>query len=471
MAKFEFLRPFLENRMSLESLARRQGISIRTARRWARAFRDEGLPGLSPKTRGDKGKCRLSRTLSEIIEAFALEKPRLSIAAIHRKVAAIATERGERAPRYCTVYTIIKALDPALVALAHEGASAYGDRFELIHRREADSPNAIWQADHTELDVWVRNDRGEPQKPWLTIILDDHSRAVAGYFLSHSAPSALHTALALRQAIWRKSRPGWKVCGIPQILYTDHGSDFTSKHIEQVVADLKIQLVFSSIGKPRGRGKIERFFESLSQVFLSTLPGYAIAKSRRVATLTIPELSALLEDYLIDEYHVRQHSATGESPQQRWEGTGFLPNMPQSIEQLDLLLLTVPKRRRVHPDGIHFLGMRYIDPTLAAFVGEQVLIRYDPRDIAETRVFHEDRFACRAVCQELAGETVALREIVGERKRRRIALGTKLRDRKRLVDSLLEARRWQVPEPEPDLPAKTQQPKSKSPQLKRYLHD
>ena len=29
------------------------------------------------------------------------------------------------------------------------------------------------------------------------------------------------TALALRQAIWRKGRPGWQVCGIPGILYSD----------------------------------------------------------------------------------------------------------------------------------------------------------------------------------------------------------------------------------------------------------
>ena len=89
--------------------------------------------------------------------------------------------------------------------------------------------------------------------------------------------------------------------------------------------------------------------------------------------------------------------------------------MPESLEQLDLLLLTVPKTRRVHPDGIRFSGLRYIDPTLAAYVGEEVLLRYDPRDIAEVRVFHEGRFLCRAVCQELAGETVPLREVIRAR--------------------------------------------------------
>lgn len=69
---------------------------------------------------------------------------------------------------------------------------------------------------------------------------------------------------SLHQAIWRKAEPGWQVCGIPDVLYNDNGTDFTSKHIEQVCADLKIRMVFSLPGKPRGRGRIERFFRTAS---------------------------------------------------------------------------------------------------------------------------------------------------------------------------------------------------------------
>ena len=47
--------------------------------------------------------------------------------------------------------------------------------------------------------------------------------------------------------------------------------------------------------------------------------------------------------------------------------------------------------------------MRYIDPTLAAYVGESVVLRYDPRDMAEVRLFHRGKFLCRAICPELAG--------------------------------------------------------------------
>ena len=103
----------------------------------------------------------------------------------------------------------------------------------------------MWQADHTLLDIVVTVETGKPVRPWLTVVIDDHSRAVAGYDLVVAAPTALQTALTLRQAMWRKAEPHWPVCGIPEILYTDHGSEnFTSRHLEQVCADLKIRLVF-----------------------------------------------------------------------------------------------------------------------------------------------------------------------------------------------------------------------------------
>ena len=87
--------------------------------------------------------------------------------------------------------------------------------------------------------------------------------------------------------------------------------------------------------------------------------------------LSLSDLSRQLENYLVNQYLVSPHSTTGQAPQTRWEAGGFLPQMPDSLEKLDLLLLTVPKTMRVRPDGIHFLGMRYIDPTLAAYVGEE----------------------------------------------------------------------------------------------------
>ena len=323
--RFELLRPSLEEGVPLARVARDRGIALRTAQRWAGQYRREGLAGLARKGRSDRGKRHLSDTLRQAIEGLALKKPPLSAASIHRQAVTLAERLGEPPPSYRIVYAVIRDLDPALVTLAHEGTKAYTEAFDLIHRHEATGPNAVWQADHTELDIWLKDGRGQPEKPWLTIILDDYSRAVAGYALSFSDPSAIQTALALRQAIWRKGRPGWQVCGIPGILYSDHGSDFTSRHLEQVAADLKIRLINSMVGRPRGRGKIERFFESVAQVLLPRLPGYGPGGAVQKAELTLAEMATELERFLVDEYHNEPHTTTGFKPQERWTSGGFLP--------------------------------------------------------------------------------------------------------------------------------------------------
>src|SRR6202142_3744832 len=126
-----------------------------------------------------------------------------------------------------------------------------------------------------------------------------------------------------------------------------------------------------------------------------------------------------------------------------------------------LLQTTLPKRRRARwrraveegLDGIHFQNLRYISTTLAAYVGETVTLRFDPRDMAEIRVFHDDRFLCPAVCAELAGTTVPLREIIRARNRRRRELRGVLRDRQAAVNTLLDLKRGEITEKNDEPPA------------------
>jgi len=165
----------------------------------------------------------------------------------------------------------------------------------------------------------------------------------------------------LRQAIWRKDDPRWNVCGVPDVLYADHGSDFISRHLEQVGADLKIRLIFSAEGKPRGRGRIERFFSTLNEMFPCELPGYAPpgGGTRGKPRLTLAGLDSRLGAFLLEVYQRRDCAETKTPPAERWEANGSLPRMPESLEQLDLLLIQVAKSRRMHRDGIHFHGLRY----------------------------------------------------------------------------------------------------------------
>jgi putative transposase len=477
LARFRVLQPHVENGVPLATVAREAGVSLRTAQRWISRYRQGGLRSLARLNRADRGTRRaISPELIEFVEGRALARPPLPISAIYRETKQIAARRGEPVPSEDTVFRVVRSIAPGLTALAREGPKRYADRFDIVLRREAAAPNALWQADHTQLDLLALGEDGHPARPWLTVISDDYSRAIAGFAFSFAAPSALRTSLALRQAIWRKAEPHWRICGLPDALYTDNGSDFASNHLEQVAADLKITLIHSTPGVPRGRGKIERMFRTIDDLFLCHQAGYLKAgRTRAGPMLTLARLDDAFREFVRD-YNGRPHSETRIAPLQRWEHGGFLPRIPESLEQLDLLLVNVARSRVVHNDGVHFSGYRYMDPTLSAFVGEQVIVRYDPRDVAEIRLFHRGKFLCRAIAPELAGETIALRDIVGARKRRRRALRETVAQRQKAVEQLLEFHGggedqtpMEVKRPDPS--GQTPDRDAAHPPLKRYWHE
>jgi putative transposase len=136
-----------------------------------------------------------------------------------------------------------------------------------------------------------------------------------------------------------------------------------------------------------------------------------------------------------------------------------------------LLLLTVPTARKVHPDGIRFQGLRYLDTTLAAYIGESVTLRYDPRDAAEVRVFYRDRFLCRAVCPELAGTIITLQDVLKARKQRRRGLVAKLWERIKAVDQLMELKRHDRAEGAAHPATERTEKKATGPRLKRYRNE
>ena len=440
LSRYRIIEAHLAQGQELRSAVEQSGVSFRTLQRWVALYRKQGLASLVRQSRTDRGGRRaVAAALQAVIEGLGLEKLSVPISSIYRQVCEFARQSGQQAPSYGTVYSLVRALPKDLQVLAQRGTRAYTELYDLVHRREAPRSNAIWQVDHAQLPIRLAHEDGGTARPWLTVVMDDFSRAVAGYYLAFDPPSSLRTCLALRQAIWRKQDPHWQVCGIPDVLYTDNGSDFTSKRLEQVTTALRVRAIFSAPGAPRGRGRVERFFRTVDEMFLSDLTGYA-RKGRPRVVYTIEQLEKMFRSFLIDTYH-RRPSGDRPSPAARWEEGGFLPRMPESLEQLDLLLMEETRSRRVRQDGVHFHKLRYVSLTLAAYVGEEVNIRFDPRDMGEIRIFHRNRFLCRAISAELAGEEVPLRELVRARTQRRRELRAILKSRREAVDILLDLRR------------------------------
>jgi putative transposase len=269
LERYKLLEPHLQNGRELRSVSEGSDVSFRTLQRWVAGYKREGLAGLVRKGRIDSGERRtVTPRLCEAIEGLALEKPPLPLISVYRQAKQFAHLVGEPAPSYWVVRDIVLSLPNDLRTLAQQGTRRFGELYEMVHRREASRPNALWQADHAQLDIQLLREDGSTGRPWLTAVIDDYSRSIAGYFLSFDPPSSLRTSLAMRQAIWRKADAHWQVCGIPDVLYVDNGADFVSKHLAQVAVDLKIRLVFSTPGRPQGRGKIERFFRTVNEMFL-----------------------------------------------------------------------------------------------------------------------------------------------------------------------------------------------------------
>src|SRR5712692_6060419 len=148
LERFTIIRPALEKEITQAEVARAHQISLRTVQRWIKNYREQGLAGLADPLRSDKGTSRkLPQAAIHLIEGLALQTPPRSAASIHRQVTAIATAQGWKPPSYARVRQIMKNLDPALITLAHEGAEAYREEFDLLYRREATHANAMWQAD------------------------------------------------------------------------------------------------------------------------------------------------------------------------------------------------------------------------------------------------------------------------------------------------------------------------------------
>ena len=241
-----------------------------------------------------------------------------------------------------------------------------------------------------------------------------------------------------RRPIWYKQEKNWSVCGIPEILYTDHGTDFTSTHIDYVCADLKIQLIHSIVGKPKGRGKVERFFLSLEQKLIERL------KMNNKA-YQLNELEELIKDFIINDYHHTIHSTTGEAPIVLWNKQQIIPQMPDSIEKWNLLLLTAKKSRIVQRDGIRFAGFRYFHPNLIAYVGERIIIHFDPNDLSEIWVYEQNQLICKAVCEEFQDQSITYEELKKLRTNRKKELKQEIKLKLSHINELSS----QEEEPEP----------------------
>lgn len=441
LQEYALIAPCIEHGLSHKARAAETGVSRKTISRKIEKFNAGGIDALRRKTRSDKGQTRVSENTFKFIKGKLLSNPKLSFATIERQLNRLGAHKEEFAASYQQIRRVRKSLNEDLVVLARS-EKEFEETREMLIRHEALFRNEMWQSDHKFLDIFVWDSSRKPVKPVLTGIIDDYSRAIMGYYLDLDPPSAQRTAIALRQAIWKKDNPRWLVCGIPDYFYTDGGSDFRSNRIKQVAAELDITRRKRQSDKPQGGGKIERFFLTVNQMLMSELPGYT-PEGEPPATpgLTIQQLQAIFHHWVIDEYMHKVHTETGEKPFDRWSNHHLHPRLAPSLEALDVLLMTVPNPRTVQQDGIRIFNLRYEADELRGLVEKEVTVRYDPRDISEVLVYFDNALVCHAKCGEIAEQKPSLKERMRARNAYKRELRKDIKDSVSFADSFPDSQR------------------------------
>jgi transposase InsO family protein len=286
---------------------------------------------------------------------------------------------------------------------------------------QASHPNALWQIDASPCDVMTVDGgkNGNPGRPNLYACIDVYTRRTV--YLVSKTPTAAALGLLIRKALL-----AW---GVPDVIKSDNGSDFTAKFIERLLDNLGVEHDLCTPFQPQQKGMIERVFRTLQHDLMATLPGFvghSVADRTRIenrkafsqrlheqpcslagAVLSDNDIADRIDAWTRDDYEQRPHG--GLRDRSPLEVAAAHEGKVRRIEDdaaLNMLLAPVPSNngiRTVTKVGISIQGVDYYSPD--CMPGDRVFCRMDPADAGQIYLFSEDglTFLGEAVSPELSG--------------------------------------------------------------------
>jgi len=341
----------------------RRSVGAETVLEWARRYRQDGLPGLVPKARQDRGQTRvIPAPTAELIERLKRENPHRTGTALLRELA-LATEDHNKTPLSAsTLYRFLRARGLTERQLMLAKATPH-------KKYEAQYANQIWQSDML-FGPWIQRVGGGKMQVFLQATLDDASRLIphAQFYPNQGLDAFLD---CLRQAIAAR--------GIPTRLYMDNAKIYRSPQLARIAAGIGILIVHTPPYQPEGRGKIERCFRTVREQFLASLDPKVL--------LSIEQLNERLWHWIDTVYHRAEHSALGTTPLLRWQrDIERIRQLPPATDLRRLFFHRV--MRLVRRDSTFLLKKRFFEapPHLA---GQQIEVRFDPLDLTQLEIYWE----------------------------------------------------------------------------------
>ena len=270
--------------------------------------------------------------------------------------------------------------------------------------------NQVWELDSTPADVMCADGRHA-----IVGAMDVWSRR--GRLLV--VPVSRATAIC---ALLRRCLIDW---GVPEMVRTDRGKDYTSAHLARVLADLGVTHDICPPRTPEAKPFIERFFGTVTRDLFAFLPGFTghnVAERRKLEAarrrggderatfgvgLTAAGLQTECDRWCTLIYGRRDHRGLGESPWARalsWTGETRRIADERALDPLLAAPVAHGGMRTIGKKGISVGNVLYIEPTFGAHVGERVDVRLDASDPARLFVFRlTGEFLCVAEDPERTG--------------------------------------------------------------------
>lgn len=354
--KERLLRQKAERRYEIPN-SKSSRIARETMLKWIRDYERGGkqLAALAPKTRADKGQFRSLEPAMRLSIREILEKsPTATVPALirelrHRKVLGAESELNPG-----TIYRFLKK----------EKLRVISDDAHDRRKFETDYPNQLWQSDVMHGPYVVAE--GKKRKTYLLAFIDDHSR-----FILHAQFYLDERFVTFREGL----KNAVEAHGLPQKLYVDNGSCFRTVQLEQTCAMLGVSLSHSRPYIPQGRGKIERWFRTVRDQFLS---------------INLPDgsnLAKLNERFEVwrEEYQRKSHGATNEAPRDRYF-SNMQCNRPAPKGLTDYFR-RIEKRRVKKDRSFRLDGRMYEAPV--ALIDRSIELRFHEENPAAVEIFYD----------------------------------------------------------------------------------
>lgn len=338
-------------------------ISVSTMKTWLKKYRKDGFDALKPRSRSDRGRPRrLDEQALKVIKVKCKAYPSFSVQKLYEELQEQGI-LGQPPIHYNTLLRIVKT----------KGWLAPAKRTDVRKAFEVDNVNDLWVCDFMHGPRVRYHNR--PVKAVLCAILDDHSRMVVGHAFNTSETISSLT-LVLKEA--------FLAYGIPKRLYVDNGPSFSSDLLSKSCAMAGISLIHSKPYDSPSRGKVERFFRTVRERFLTGVQ----------EGITLKELNQAFWFWLQEDYHHKLHNGINDKPIDRYNASVARIELRRlSRAELDEIFL-IRHERIVNNDAtIRFKGSLYEVPP--AYIRQKIELRHPVDDPQELFLYDSGVRVCK----------------------------------------------------------------------------